>query len=118
MSSAPNGSDIHTAEPSAAAVATADAAAAVVIKTAEGANGDSAGELNLAQSIELLKKQQAAIRAERKKVSKDLKNASKRASRLKKRARALTDDDLMQVIKMRHTTTETKATSSTAAAEK
>lgn len=48
-----------------------------------------------------LKKEQDALRAAKKKISKDLRNAVKRRSRLKKRARQLSDADLLQVLKLR-----------------
>lgn len=48
-----------------------------------------------------MKKEQAELRAQKKAVAKELRNASKRASRLKKRARVLTDDDLLEVLRMR-----------------
>ena len=46
--------------------------------------------------------EQSKLREDRKKVSKDLKNAEKRRSRLKKKARQLSDGDLLTVIEMRH----------------
>ena len=51
--------------------------------------------------IEALKKEQAAIRAERKRVSNELRNMQKRRSRLKTRAKLLSDGDLVQVLQMR-----------------
>jgi hypothetical protein len=52
-------------------------------------------------SIRKLKEQQAAIKAEKQRVAKELKNACKRRNRLKKRARQLTDVDLVEVLQMR-----------------
>ena len=52
-------------------------------------------------SIGRLKEEQAALRAEKKKVAKALKNAEKRRSRLKKKARQLSDGDLVAVLHMR-----------------
>ena len=51
--------------------------------------------------IARLKAEQAELRAHRKRISKDLKNAEKRRSRLKKRARQLSDGDLVAVLQMR-----------------
>ena len=51
--------------------------------------------------IARLKDEQAAMRASKKTLAKDLRNATRRASRLKKRARQLTDCDLVEVLKMR-----------------
>jgi hypothetical protein len=56
---------------------------------------------SLLDSIGRLKEQQAALRAERKKVAKDLRNAERRKNRLKRKARQLTDADLLQVMQMR-----------------
>ena len=55
----------------------------------------------LLTGIARLKAEQAALRAERKRVTKELKNAEKRRSRLKKRARQLSDGDLVAVLQMR-----------------
>ena len=52
-------------------------------------------------SIDRLKEEQAALRAEKKKVAKALKNAEKRRSRLKKKARQLSDTDLVAVLQIR-----------------
>lgn len=48
-----------------------------------------------------LKNEQKALMAQKKKVQKELKNAEKRRNRLKKRARLLTDDDLIAVVSLR-----------------
>ena len=69
--------------------ADADAAAAAV------------GDLALLPEIERLKAEQKRIRSEREKVRKDLKNAEKRRSRLKRKAKQLSDGDLLQVMQMR-----------------
>jgi len=52
-------------------------------------------------NIKLLKEQQLALKEQRRLVSKMLKNEEKRKSRLKKRARQLSDHDLLAVLKMR-----------------
>ena len=59
------------------------------------------GADELLNSIGRLKEEQAALRAEKKKVGKALKNAEKRRSRLKKKARQLSDTDLVAVLQMR-----------------
>ena len=62
-------------------------------------NGGEGGEL-LAM-IGRLKDEQAGLRAQRKKVQLDLKKAERRRSRLKNKARQLTDTDLLTVLQMR-----------------
>ena len=59
------------------------------------------GADELLNSIGRLKEEQAALRVEKKKVAKALKNAEKRRSRLKKKARQLSDTDLVAVLQMR-----------------
>ena len=48
------------------------------------------------------------MRTERKKVAKDLRNAEKKRSRLKKRARQLSDADLVTVLQIRKSMTAGK----------
>lgn len=55
----------------------------------------------LISTIARLKAEQAQLKSERAKVSKDLKNAQKRKLRLRSRARQLTDADLLEVLQMR-----------------
>lgn len=55
----------------------------------------------LMESIRLLKEQQLRLKTEKQLVQKELKNACKRRNRLKKRARQLTDADLVEVLLMR-----------------
>ncbi len=55
----------------------------------------------LNSQIKRLKEEQAAMRAAKKALVKTLKNCQKRRSRLKKRARQLTDADLVEVLRMR-----------------
>ena len=55
----------------------------------------------LLSGIARLKAEQANLRAERKRVQKELKNAEKRRVRLRKRARQLSDQDLVAVLQMR-----------------
>lgn len=52
-------------------------------------------------SIKALKSQQAAAKAERLRISRDLRNACRRKRRLQKRARQLTDTDLLEVLRVR-----------------
>ena len=56
---------------------------------------------DLAGKIASLKKQQAQFLAEKKQVTKELKNAERKRRRLKDRARGLSDADLAAVIAMR-----------------
>ena len=59
----------------------------------------------LLSGIARLKAEQTHLRAERKRVVKELKNAEKRRTRLRKRARQLSDADLIAVLQMRESTT-------------
>lgn len=56
----------------------------------------------MSQHIDRLKAEQARLRADRKRVAKELKNASKRKSRLKRKARMLSNEDLLTVLLMRN----------------
>ena len=55
----------------------------------------------LLESIKRVKEQQAAMKAAKKDVQRELRNATKRRQRLKKQARQLTDKDLVEVLQMR-----------------
>ena len=55
----------------------------------------------LLNAIADLKQQQATLGAQKKKVSKELRNAEKKKTRLKKKARQLSDKDLVTVLQMR-----------------
>ena len=55
----------------------------------------------LSGSIQKLKDQQKALRDEKVKLTKDLRNAERRKKRLRSRARQLTDEDLVQVLMFR-----------------
>ena len=71
---------------------------------------------SLGRSIERFKGEQARLRADRKRVAKELRNASKRKSRLRKRARQLSNDDLVAVLLMRKNTEEEESTTTEAVA--
>ena len=58
----------------------------------------------LKEAIISLKAEQLALRTQKALVSKTLRNHTKRASRLKKRAKALTDKDLLELLRMRGST--------------
>jgi hypothetical protein len=62
--------------------------------------GPVGGE-QLGESIARLKREQDDVRANRKRVTKELKNAQKRKQRLKKRAKQLSDTDLVSVLQLR-----------------
>ena len=70
----------------------------------------------LLSGIQRLKAEQARLRAERKRVAKELKNAEKRRCRLRKRARQLSDADLVAVLQMRETDSAARAAEGSAAA--
>ena len=57
--------------------------------------------VSLTQQIEALKKKQAEMVAYRKRVKQVLRNAERKKRRLKEKARALTDDDLLAVMRLR-----------------
>ena len=58
----------------------------------------------LSKKIADLKAKQTAMLAERKRVTKDLRNCEKRRKRLKANARRLSDEDLAEVMRMREDT--------------
>ena len=68
---------------------------------AEAAQTTKAAPGSLTQQLEELKKKQAEMVAERKKVKQVLRNAERKKRRLKKKAKALTDDDLLAVMRLR-----------------
>ena len=56
---------------------------------------------NILAEIQALKDEQKRVREARQKISKDLRNAEKRRQRLKKRAKQLSDSDLLAVMTLR-----------------
>ena len=68
---------------------------------AEAARSPTVPPLSLTQQIEQLKKKQAEMVADRKRVKQVLRNAERKKRRLKEKAKALTDDDLLAVMKLR-----------------
>ena len=85
-----------TGSTAAAAAASEPAASSTGLVAAEVKSEDILG------CIRLLKQQQAQLRDQRKIVNKQLRNQSKRVSRIRKKARLLTDADLVALLKMRH----------------
>ena len=63
-------------------------------------NKESIGS-KLLTEIQRLKAEQTAIRLSKQKVAKELKNAERKRSRLKKRAKLLSDNDLVAVMMLR-----------------
>lgn len=63
----------------------------------------------IAAGLEELCRQQQKLRKERKDLARQVKNAKKKVQRLKGRARALTDDDLVAVLMMRKAAATAKA---------
>lgn len=63
----------------------------------------------IAAGLEELCRQQLKLRKERKDLARQVKNAKKKVQRLKVRARALTDDDLVAVLMMRKAAASSKA---------
>lgn len=59
------------------------------------------GGEQLGDAITRLEREQDDVRANRKRVTKELKNAQKRKQRLKKRAKQLSDTDLVSVLQLR-----------------
>ncbi len=63
----------------------------------------------LGHQIQQLKERKKELVRQRKTIAKDLRNAERRQSRLKKRTRLLTDADLHQVLRMRGAPPPTEA---------
>jgi len=82
-------------EDAAASAALKKAADPVLMEAAKKTGHD------ILKSIADLRRQQQDLRAMKKQVAKKLKNEEKRRSRLRKKARALTDSDLVALLKMR-----------------
>lgn len=92
------------ASSAAAAASTAGVPVAAAVEVAAAVvDGSPSKEVkeSLAASILRLKVEQQTARDLKKKLARELHNAQRRASRLKKRARQLTDSDLVEVLKMR-----------------
>ena len=53
------------------------------------------------KNVERLKQEQTTLRADKKRITAELRNATKTKSRLKKRAKMLSDNDLLEVIQLR-----------------
>ena len=89
------------AEREEAAVAAGDkhAASAAAAHNDPAAPGTSGRDIFPA--IQRLKQEQARLRADKKRVAKELKNAEKRRSRLKRKAKQLSDGDLLAVLETR-----------------
>ena len=68
---------------------------------ASSADGAVAPTQDLRANIAALKEQAKGLKASKMQVSKALRNAEKKRARLKRKARELTDADLLQVIKLR-----------------
>ncbi len=79
----------------------ANSASPVAANSAPAVAANPFPNVSLMESIRQLKEQQATMKAARVKLTKDLRNACKRRNRLKKRARQLTDHDLVEVLQMR-----------------
>ena len=71
---------------------------------------------DLFPAIQRLKQEQARLRADKKRVAKELNNAEKRRSRLKRRAKQLSDGDLIAVLETRALEKERAKADMTAAA--
>lgn len=96
--------------PSCAAVGAADCQDKSVEK--------AASPESLAVRIEKLKAEQAALIEQKKKTSKDLKNAERKRRRLKQKARTLSDDDLVQLLQLRNAAPAEASGEASAAASK
>ena len=64
----------------------------------------------LGAKIEKLKKEQAEMKAQKKRLQKDLRNAERKKKRLSERARKLTDKDLVAVLLMRKNQRDARTT--------
>ena len=72
----------------------------------------------LEKRIKAMKDEQAKLKAEKAKVGKELKVMEKKRNRLKKRARQLSDHDLLEVVHMRKTSKVEKEEAAAAASKK
>ena len=79
----------------------ASAAAASGSASASGADAAALRAEDILGCIRLLKEEQSQLREKRKVVNKQLRNQSKRVTRIRKRARLLSDADLVALLKMR-----------------
>ena len=57
----------------------------------------------LTEHLLKLREEQHAVKQERAKLAREIRNTERRKSRLKRRAKLLTDDDLLQVLMIRKT---------------
>ncbi len=64
-----------------------------------------------------LKAEQSALRAQKKSITKDLRNAERRRKRLKKKAKQLSDTDLVAVLRMRQQMSTARSSTDTGPAE-
>ena len=105
-----SGTEADSAPPAATVAAVAAPGSAASASSSSGSAGlaalladvpGPAGGEQLGDAIARLKVEQDAVRANRKRVTKELKNAQKRRRRLKKRARQLSDTDLVSVLQLR-----------------
>ena len=71
------------------------------VVAASGVDVDVEMSADIISNINMLKAQQALLRAKKKEISKKLRNEEKRRSRIKKRAKLLTDKDLVDLIRLR-----------------
>ena len=94
--------DVSMAEPSAST--TANIAAQIAL-----------GSDVLKSRINALREEQAANKVRNKTITKELKNKEKRRQRLKKKAKQLSDEDLIAVLRMRHGSEMSTPASSAAA---
>ena len=85
-----------------AASTAASAAASGAAASGSVAYGAAVKEEDILGCIRSLKEQQSQLREQRKACNKLLRNQSKRVSRIRKRARLLSDADLVALLKMRH----------------
>ena len=72
------------------------------------AQDEDVSKASLNAKIEGLKKQQADMTSNKKKLAKDLRNEERKRRRLKDRAKQLTDDDLLQVLRLRSEASNTQ----------
>ena len=104
----------ETAEVATSKPAAADAEAAAAPSAA--IEGAATAPKSLSDRIQDLKTLQQAMNAEKKRVTKDLRNHEKRRKRLKLNARRLSNDDLAEVILLREAAREAGSATTTGAA--
>ncbi len=92
-----------------ASSASSASASAISVNATTGKVEFAAPDSQLAEQIKKLQEEQRAMATRRKQITQELRNAAKRTTRLRVKARLLIDDDLLSVLMMRKETREARA---------